>query len=64
MEEEGYDEDDWYAYYIDHSHGEAEDVVIDDITNTFMRNASIKLSNEEKLTLREIIEEEYDALNY
>lgn len=64
MEEEGYDEDDWYGYYIDHSHGEAEDVVIENITNTFMKNASIELSLDEKSILREIITEEYDALNY
>lgn len=64
MEDEGYDEDEWFDYYISHFNGEAESVVIDDIVFSFEKETSLTLSEEEKEYLIEIIVDKYDFLRY
>ena len=57
------DYDSEYDWYIDHNNGEAQDVVIDQLIDWYMKEHG-KISVDEQIELKDRIKEEYDALNY
>lgn len=52
-----------YDWYMDHNNGEAQDVIIDQLIDWYMKEHG-KIPVGEQIKLRDRIKDEYDVLNY
>jgi hypothetical protein len=52
-----------YDWYVEHNNGEAQDVVIDQLIDWYMKEYG-EISVDEQIELKDRIKKEYDVLNY